>query len=118
MSRHPRRPVNDKKKHIQSILIIGFVIGLIHFELIQNLDTHIIGRVFDDAFEVLWQLEWMPKAIFIEQTNPFFTEKVFFPMGWHLPSAAQPSWYFLLLAPVSNWLGSTLTYNSHVAMAE
>ncbi|MEM9773444.1 MAG: hypothetical protein AAF902_02610 [Chloroflexota bacterium] len=67
--------------------------------------------MFDDAFEVLWQLEWMPKAIFIEQTNPFFTEKVFFPMGWHLPSAAQPSWYFLLLAPVSNWLGSTLTYN-------
>lgn len=97
--------------HFQSAFFILILIGLIHYQLIQNINTHIIGRSFEDAFEVLWQLEWMPRALFAEGANPFFNQGIFYPEGWYLPSGAQPSWFFLLLAPVSYVLGSTVTYN-------
>jgi len=76
-----------------------------------RLNSHVIGRPFDDAFEVLWQLRWMQSAAFNQHVQPFYTPDVFYPQGWYTASGAQPGWYFLTLAPLTRMLGPTVTYN-------
>ncbi|MFK7803904.1 MAG: hypothetical protein AB8G95_19885 [Anaerolineae bacterium] len=97
--------------HAAPILAIFALVILLHWQLVLNINTHVIGRPFEDAFEVLWQLDWMQRAVFELQTNPFYTPDIYHPVGWHTASAAQPSWYFLLLSPVTYLFGATLTYN-------
>lgn len=97
-------------RHGTALLTICSIILASHWPLLVNLRTHIVGRSFDDAFEVIWQLEWMKTAVFTQQ-NPFFAPNIFYPNGWYTASGAQPGWYFLLLAPVTNLLGGVTTYN-------
>ena len=97
--------------HTAPVIAIFAAVFLLHWQLVININSHIIGRPFEDAFEVLWQLDWMQRAVFDLQTNPFYTSGIYHPVGWYTTSAAQPSWYFLLLSPVTYFLGATLTYN-------
>ncbi len=82
-----------------------------NYQLVLNLNSHVIGRSFDDVFEALWQLEWMRSAVFDRQTNPFYAPDVFYPAGWYLASGAQPAWYFLALAPLTALFGPVTTFN-------
>lgn len=84
---------------------------LLHYPITFNLSTHIVGRPFEDVFEVLWQLSWLKQAVFDLQVNPFYTPNVYYPVGWHLASGAQPVWYLLLLTPLTAVFGPAVTYN-------
>lgn len=105
---------NKVKRSKSYVLVLGLfvvLVGLLNLPLVLHLDTHVIGRPFEDVFEVLWQLSWMDTAVFERGANPFYNPDVFYPQGWHLASGAQPSWFLLLLAPATHLLGPTTTYN-------
>lgn len=97
---------------------IGYLITslLLHYPITFNLSTHIVGRPYEDVFEVLWQLAWLKQAVFELQVNPFYTPNVYYPVGWHLASGAQPVWYLLLLTPLTAVFGPVTTYNLAVLM--
>lgn len=97
--------------HLAVLLGFTLLVVLVNWPLVTHIQTHVVGRTVDDAFEVLWQLSWMEKATFKLHTNPFYTPDIFYPQGWYLASGAQPSWYFLLFAPVTHLLGAVVTYN-------
>ncbi len=66
---------------------------------------------YDDTFEVIWQLATVERAVFESHTNPFFIPDVFFPHGWYLASGAQPTWYYVLLSPLTAAVGPVAAYN-------
>lgn len=103
----PSRPMA-----IRALAITAAGVLLLHGQLVAHLTTHVIGRSFEDAFEVLWQLEWLGHALFTLRTNPFFTPDIYYPVGWHLATGAQPVWYLLLLAPAVPLAGATAVYNT------
>lgn len=92
-------------------LFFAFLVAAQHLPLLLNLDTHVIGRSFDDSFEVLWQLTSIEQAIFEEGSNPLYRPEVYYPRGWFTASGAQPPWYLLLLSPFTALLGPVITYN-------
>lgn len=101
----------DKFHHLLAAIFFTALVLLINFPLTTHLDTHVVGRSFDDAFEVLWQLTAIEKAVFETQTNPFFSQDIFYPQGWYTASGAQPSWYLLLLSPLTAVAGPVFTFN-------
>jgi hypothetical protein len=74
---------------------------MLNWPLMLHLNSHVIGRPVDDAFEVLWQLWWMQLAVFDQHVQPFYTPDMSYPRGWYTASGAQPGWYFLALAPLT-----------------
>ncbi|HEY4722685.1 MAG TPA: hypothetical protein VII92_12605, partial [Anaerolineae bacterium] len=40
------------------VLLVLIVLGM-NVQLVAHLSTHVIGRPFEDAFEVVWQLSWV-----------------------------------------------------------
>ncbi len=101
----------EARKHIPFLLGYSFVVLLWNYPLVANFQTHVIGRSFDDVFEVLWQISWHETAIFNQHINPFFSPNIFYPHGWHIASGAQPVWYLLPLAPLSYLTTPTIAYN-------
>jgi hypothetical protein len=99
------------QRHLLALGVIALILCLMNYQLVLHASTHVVGRPFEDAFDVLWQLSWMDTAVFEKGVNPFFSPDVFYPHGWYLASSAQSPWYLLLLAPVTHLLGATLTYN-------
>lgn len=94
-------------------ILAGFIaiVAIVNYPLLLNINSHVIGRPFDDVFEVLWQLSWMETAVFDAHVFPFYSPHVFYPEGWFTASGAQPGWYFLLLAPLTHFVGATTTFN-------
>ncbi|MEZ4540820.1 MAG: hypothetical protein R3C43_12685 [Chloroflexota bacterium] len=92
-------------------LFFLLLVLIVNLPMVMNLNSHVIGRPFDDSFEVIWQLVSAKKAIFETGTNPFYTPDVYYPEGWYTASGAQPTWYFLLLSPFTAILGPIVTYN-------
>ena len=99
------------RKHTPFLLGYGLVVLLWNYPLVANFRTHVIGRAFDDVFEVLWQISWHETVLFDQHVNPFFSPTVFYPHGWHLASGAQPVWYLLPLAIISYVTTPTIAYN-------
>lgn len=97
--------------HLPAALFFVLLVLAVNYPLVFNLNTHVIGRSFEDAFEVLWQLSAVEKAVFQTRTNPFFTPDVFYPHGWYTASGAQPPWFLLLLSPLTAVAGPLITYN-------
>lgn len=98
-------------RHLLPALFFVSLVLIVNFPLTTNLNTHVVGRSFDDAFEVLWQLSTIEKALFDSRTNPFFSGDVFYPQGWYTASGAQPPWYLLLLSPLTAVAGPVTTFN-------
>lgn len=98
-------------RYIGPGLFFVLLVALLQAPLVLRLNSHVIGRPFDDSFEVLWQLSAVAEAVFKTHTNPFYTPHVFYPQGWYLASGAQPPWYFVLLSPLTILLGPVVTYN-------
>lgn len=92
-------------------LFFLLLVLIVNLPMVMNLNSHVMGRPFDDSFEVIWQLVSAKKAIFETGTNPFYTPDVYYPEGWYTASGAQPTWYFLLLSPFTAILGPIVTYN-------
>lgn len=99
------------KRHGPILVLFAVLVGLLHYPLLMHLGSRVIGRPFDDVFAVLWQYEWMRRAVFDLGTNPFFTADVFYPHGYHVASGPDPSWYILALAPLTALIGAVRTYN-------
>ena len=105
-------PINNRRQHLLPALFFLLLVAGLNFPLVLNLDSHVIGRSFDDVFEVLWQLSSVEQALFDTHTSPFFTPHVFYPQGWYTASGAQPPWYFVLLSPLTTLVGPVVTYNA------
>lgn len=102
---HPRFP------HALPALFFLLLVLALNYPLVLKLNSHIVARPIDDAFEVLWQLSAVQRAVFETHSNPFYTPNVFYPQGWYTASGAQPPWYLLLLSPLTAVAGPVLTYN-------
>jgi len=99
------------RQYLLPALFFSLLVTALNLPMVMNLSTHVIGRPFDDAFEVLWQLTSVEEALFETHTTPFYTPHIFFPQGWYTASGAQPPWYFVLLSPLTAMLGPVVTYN-------
>jgi hypothetical protein len=104
-------PLNKRRQHLLSAVFFAVLVAVLNTPLVLKLDSHVIGRVFDDVFEVLWQLSSVEQALFDTHTNPFFSPHIFYPQGWYTASGAQPPWYFTLLSPLTAFVGPVTTYN-------
>lgn len=107
-------PIRESKTWTRHVLPALFFIGLVlavNYPLALNLNSHVVGRSFDDTFEVIWQLSAIEKAVLRTHTNPFFSPDVFFPQGWYTASGAQPPWYLLLLTPLTVVAGPVFAFN-------
>lgn len=102
---------NSVRKFLLPSLFFLLLVLIVNLPLVINLNSHVVGRSFDDSFEVLWQLVSVKKAVFETGTNPFYTPNVYYPKGWYIASGAQPAWYILLLSPFTAILGPIITYN-------
>lgn len=93
------------------LLLVGFVIVAIFttYPLIQNLDTHLVGRT-TDALLHYWNNWWVQKAITTGQ-NPFFTAYLSYPYGVSLVTH-NFAWFnilpWLLLEP---FIDGIVAYN-------
>ena len=94
-----------------SALFFTVLVTAMNIPLVLNVNSHVIGRAFDDVFEVLWQLSSVEQALFDTHTTPFYTPHIFYPQGWYTASGAQPPWYFILLSPLTALAGPVITYN-------
>ena len=97
--------------HALPALFFILLVLALNYPLVLNLGTHVASNPFDDTFEVIWQLATVERAVFESGTNPFFTPDVFFPHGWYLASGAQPTWYYVLLSPLTAAVGPVAAYN-------
>lgn len=97
--------------HLPALLFFIVLVAAVNLPLVMRLNTHVVGRSFDDTFEVLWQLSALKSAIFQTHTNPFYSPHVFYPQGWYLASGAQPTWYLLLLSPLTAVAGPVVALN-------
>ena len=86
--------------HLLPALFFVALALAVNFPLVWRLGTHVVGRPFDDVFEMLWLLSAMRRAVFETHSNPFYAANVYYPQGWYIASGAQPAWYLLLLAPL------------------
>jgi len=97
--------------HALPALFFVVLVLALNYPLALHLGTHVASNPYDDTFEVLWQLAHTRQAVFDTHTNPFFTPDVFYPHGWYLASGAQPTWYYVLLAPLTAAVGPVAAYN-------
>ena len=107
----PRARVRPRFPHALPALFFLLLVLALNYPLVLKLNSHVVGRPFDDTFEVLWQLSTVHRAVFETHSNPFYTPNVFYPQGWYTASGAQPPWYLLLLSPLTAVAGPVLTYN-------
>ncbi len=101
----------SRRRHLLPALFFVALVLALNYPLVWRLGTHVASNPGDDTFEVLWQLATVEKAVFETHTNPFFTPRVFYPHGWYLASGAQPSWYYVLLSPLTAAVGPVAAYN-------
>ncbi len=105
------RPRAGWGPHLMAGLGLAIIVAAMHWPLILHLRTHIIGWVGTDSFEVLYQLRWMQSALFERHISPWYVPEMYWPVGWHIASGAQPSWWLALLALPARWLGEVTTFN-------
>ena len=106
-------PVESRpfSSHVLPALFFILLVLALNYPLALNLGSHVVSNPFDDTFEVIWQLAHTKQAVFDTHTNPFFTPDVFYPHGWYLASGAQPTWYYVLLSPLTAAVGPVAAYN-------
>ena len=61
--------------------------------MVMNLNSHVIGRPFDDSFEVIWQLV-SAKRPFSKPARIHFIRLMYYPEGWYTASGKQPHLVF------------------------
>ncbi len=105
-----------RRRDVLPLLVIVVAVCAFNYPLLLNLESHIFGRSFEDTFEVLWQLRWHEHALRDPTLSPFFTPNIYYPMGWHLATGAQPAWYLLLLAPFVSLFGAVSVYNASLLL--
>ncbi|MGB1251429.1 MAG: hypothetical protein ACPG8W_12480 [Candidatus Promineifilaceae bacterium] len=97
---------------LYAFLSFLLIVTVVQWQLVRRIDSHVIGRSFDDSFEALWQLRWHHQALFQQGVSPYFNPGIYYPNGWHLATGAQPVWYLVLLSPLVGLFGETVVYNS------
>ena len=97
--------------HALPALFFILLVLALNYPLTLNLGTHVASNPYDDTFEVIWQLAHTRQTVFETRANPFFTPDVFYPHGWYLASGAQPTWYYVLLSPLTAAVGPIAAYN-------
>ncbi len=98
-------------KHGPPFLVFVGLTLLLHWQLVQHLTTHFFGRPFEDVLESHFLLAWMRAVVFDGAGNAFYNPNIFYPEGWHIASGAQPVWYYLALAPLTQLVGEIAAYN-------
>jgi hypothetical protein len=104
-------------RHLPALLGFIALVAAMHWPLVAHLRTHVVGYVNGDTWEALFQLRWMARALFDLRVNPFVAPDVYYPLGWHLASGAQPPWYYAALAPLTRLLGEVVAWNLTTLLA-
>ncbi len=97
--------------HAPALFALAVIVLALNAPLLPHLRTHAIGNPSDDVFEILWQFDWLARAVLDLRVNPFYAPGVFYPQGWHLASGGYPAWYFLPLGLLGRAIGPVLAYN-------
>ena len=100
------------RSHAGAAAALVVLVLCFNWPLVLNMNTHVIGSQHDDAFEVLWYLQWGASAPISAGDTLFYTPKIYSPYGWYLASGAHPAWYYVLLGPVTRALGPVATNNT------
>ncbi len=50
------------KIHLPAFLSYVVTVAILNWPVLFHLNSHVVGRPFDDVFEGLWQIEWMKSA--------------------------------------------------------
>jgi hypothetical protein len=98
------------KKHLIPLLCIIALVIFNHYQLIGDINTHFIGRPFEDALEVLWRFWWLDHTL-TQGKSLLFTEDVYFPNGYYLGVDPQPPWSILPYVPLIRLAGPLVAYN-------
>jgi hypothetical protein len=92
-------------------IVFGAIVGASNWPLLAHVSTHVVGAPQDDAFEVLWLVEWARKALFSSHVSPLHCPDVFWPRGWQLAGGSEPVWWIAAMAPLAQCVGATAAYN-------
>lgn len=73
---------------------------------------------YGDALEVVWGIEWYGRSLFVDRVSPLFTNRVFYPNGWHTATLATSPPLFLLAQPFRAIGGAAFAYNALSLLAQ
>lgn len=102
---------HQRRECIVALAVFGVVTAYMLYPVSLHPATLINGRVFEDAFEYVWYLDWYERALFDLQVSPLFQPDIFYPTGWNLGFSAFPPLYPALLAPLTALVGAVAAYN-------
>jgi len=105
-------PSVQVRVHLPAFLGYIITVAILNWPILLHLNSHVVGRPFDDVFEGLWQIEWMKSALLERHISPLYTPAVFYPHGWTIASSAYPIWYSAVFSILAYGFGAVATYNT------
>lgn len=99
------------RPHWKALFAFVIIVAVSHWQLLRHLSSHVFGRPFEDAFGILWDLDWARRALFELRVSPFYTPDVFYPHGFYVSASSPPMWWFIFFSPLTALLGPVATYN-------
>lgn len=109
---NPRRP----RDSIALIVVYLLLAILTTYPLVLNLSTHAPGDI-TDAPALAWNLWWIKYAFFNAQTNPLFTNYVFYPVGVDLVAYTLTVLNGLLALPIA-FIANYVAANNAIVLFE
>ena len=92
------------------IFAIYLVISLVMFWYVTINANSAVAGSGGDVYDSLWDLWWVPYAIFTLHTSPYFTHTIYFPIGANLATQTLSPLAGLLTAPFQA-ISLTVAYN-------
>lgn len=106
----------NASKHIVILFGYWFLAVLLTLPLVLNFSTHAPGDV-TDAPALTWNLWWIKYAFFNAQTNPLFTNYVFYPVGIDLVAYTSTFLNGLLALPFA-FIANYVAANNAIVLFE
>ncbi|RPI92739.1 MAG: hypothetical protein EHM39_13375, partial [Chloroflexi bacterium] len=104
-----------EKRPIRSALVVLLLYTLLTilltWPLLPHLHTHVLGPEKADNYEYVWQLWWVPHALFDLGASPYFQPNIYYPSGYPLAYGEITPLHTFFLMPLVRGLGEVTTYN-------
>lgn len=116
-SESPQPPsVRGAKGEFALIAFYAFLSLVTTYPLILNFTTHAPGDI-SDAPALTWNLWWIKFSIFNANTNPLFTNYVFYPIGIDLVAYTLTLWNGFIALPII-FISNYVAANNFVVLFE
>ena len=104
------KEVLSAKRHYFKIFAVYLLISLVMFwQVTVNLFGYVVNG-HGDVYQSMFNLWWVPFAIFTLHQSPYFTSFLYYPIGANLVTQTLSPLAGLFTWPIQ-WLGSAFTYN-------